>query len=592
MNRRSFLQGAVVTRASMLAAAPRPNILWIIAEDFSPDLGCYGNRLVHTPHADWLASEGVRFENAFVTAPVCSASRSAIATGMYQTSIGAHQHRSHRSDGYRLPAPVRVFTEYFHEAGFHTSNVTTVTPDLRGSGKTDFNFQAGNVFAGTDWNQRKTGQPFYAQINFPETHRAFRPFPARPVSRSGAVPPPYYPDHPAAREEWALYLETAQNLDVKIGKVLDRLRAEGLMEETIVIFFGDHGRPMPRCKQFLYDGGIRIPFIVRAPEKFRPAGFRPGSVRRDLVSAIDITATSLQLAGIEPPPHMQGRPLFGEKARPREFVFAARDRCDETPDRIRSVRDARFKYIRNFHPERAWAQRNNYKDTAYPMLRLTRDLHRAGKLTPAQARFLDARRPAEELYDLRSDPHELRNLADSPEHRKTLARMRAALKEWIATTGDQGETPERQVPVEETRYRTQVNGWCTRTFAEASKEGGVLKVVCGGQTNSILRSCVAEGGGLTLKFRARSTAIRPRTLFWGTMDKMVFQPGPENRVELDFRADGEWRSYSVPFRVSGFLGVVGLDLGPGEGVIEFDSIELSRDKPGGSETIETWDFEA
>ncbi|MEB2363886.1 MAG: sulfatase-like hydrolase/transferase, partial [Bryobacterales bacterium] len=217
MKRRSFLQAAAVSSYSMVAAAARPNILWIIGEDFSPDLGCYGNSLVHTPQLDRLASEGVRFSHAFVTAPVCSASRSAIATGMYQTSIGAHHHRSHRTDGYRLPAPVQVFTEYFREAGYHTSNVITAATGLRGTGKTDFNFHADRVFDGTDWQQRKPGQPFYAQVNFPETHRAFRPSPERPINRAKSIPPPYYPDHPAAREEWAMYLETAQNLDAKAG---------------------------------------------------------------------------------------------------------------------------------------------------------------------------------------------------------------------------------------------------------------------------------------------------------------------------------------------------------------------------------------
>lgn len=592
MKRRSFLQAAAISGTSMLAAAARPNILWIIGEDFSPDLGCYGNSLVHTPHLDRLASEGVRFSHAFVTAPVCSASRSAIATGMYQTSIGAHHHRSHRTDGYRLPAPVQVFTEYFRKAGYHTSNVVTAATGLRGTGKTDFNFHAERVFDGTDWQQRKPGQPFYAQVNFPETHRAFRPSPERHIDRAKAIPPPYYPDHPAAREEWAMYLETAQNLDAEAGKVLVRLRDEGLLEETIVFFFGDHGRPMPRGKQFLYDEGIRIPLIVRIPEKFQPPGFRPGSVRDDLVSAIDITATSLKLAGIEPLGHMQGRPFLGANTKPREYVFAARDRCDETSDRIRAVRDARFKYIRNYHPDRAWTQPNNYKDTAYPMLRLLRDLDRAGKLNAAQARFMAAKRPVEELYDTHSDPYELRNLADSPEHARTLERMRGVLKEWVASTGDKSEIPEQPAAVEDTSYRTQVDGWCTRAFAAATRTGEALKVVCKGKTNSILRSCVTEGGDLVLEFRARSAAIRPQMMFWGTIDKMVNQPDPGNRAKLEFRPDGKWHDYSVPFRAAGFLGVIGLDLGPGEGSIEFDSIRLLRKTSSKTEVVERWDFAA
>ncbi len=588
MNRRSFLH---VTAASpLLAAPPSPNILWIIAEDFSPDLGCYGNHVVNTPNLDRLAAEGVRFTNAFVTGPVCSASRSAIATGMYQTSIGAHQHRSHRHDGYQLPGGVRVLTDYLRAAGYYTANVTTAAPGVRGTGKTDFNFNAPRPFDGTDWNQRGTGQPFYAQINFTETHRAFHRCPERPIDRRKAVPPPYYPDTPAAREDWAMYLETAQNLDLKVGKALERLRQENLIEETVIFFFGDHGRPMPRGKQFLYDEGIRIPLIVRIPDKLRPPEFHPGSVREDFVSAIDITATSLAAARIEVPRHMQGQPFLWGSAQPRDCIFAARDRCDETPDRIRTVRDKRFKYIRNFHPERPWAQPNNYKDTAYPMLRLMRQLHRDGKLTPDQARFLAPRRPAEELYDLTADPHELANLAGKPEHRATLVRMRGQLDKWIAETRDQGEKPESPVPPEEFQYRSQVDGWCTRPFSEGSKRAGLYRVVCSGKANGVLRSCVTDGGDLTLEFRARSTSIRPRRLFWGTIDAMAFQPGQDNWINLECRADGAWHEYSVPFRIQGFLGVIGLDLGPGEGVIEFDWIRLRRAAPGAGEIIENWDF--
>lgn len=320
--RRSFLKASAA--ASLGTFLPgcrretaRPNILWIISEDFSPDLGCYGNPLVHTPNLDRLASEGVRFTRAFVTGPVCSASRSAIATGMYQTSIGAHNHRSHRDDNYRLPEGIHVFTHYLRQAGYHTSNVLTAAPDVRGTGKNDFNFNVDNPFDGTDWNQRKPGQPFYAQINFSETHRAFKRFPDRPIDPAKVQLPPYYPDHPAVRLDWALYLDTAQHLDVKVGKVLQRLRDEGLEEDTIIIFFSDHGRPMPRGKQFLYEGGIHIPLIVKIPEKYRPQGYKPGTVNDQLVSAIDITATTLALAGVDIPSHMQGLPFYGASAAPR-----------------------------------------------------------------------------------------------------------------------------------------------------------------------------------------------------------------------------------------------------------------------------------
>jgi arylsulfatase A-like enzyme len=311
----------------------RPNVLWIIAEDFSPDLGCYGNKLVQTPNIDRLATQGVRYTNAFVTAPVCSAARSALVTGMYQTSVGGHNHRSHRDDDYRLPEGVRPFTHYLREAGYHTSNLRAKASGIGGTGKTDFNFNVENVYDGDDWGQRTQGQPFYAQINFSETHRAFERFPDHPVNPAEVELPPYYPDHPAVREDWAVYLDTAQHLDVKVGDVLDRLEKEGLAENTIVIFFGDHGRPMPRGKQFLYEGGIRIPLIVRIPEEFRPAEFVPGSVEERLLSHIDITATTLKFAGVEPPGNMEGQVFIGDGAKFRDYVIAARDRCDETVDR-------------------------------------------------------------------------------------------------------------------------------------------------------------------------------------------------------------------------------------------------------------------
>ncbi len=231
----------------------RPNILWLIAEDLSPDLGCYGTHHVHTPNIDRLAREGTRFTHAFATAPVCSASRSALMTSMYQTSIGAHQHRTDPKGP--LPDGIRVITEQFREAGWFTCNQAGTNREQ--AGKTDLNFTAGELFDGIDWAERSSGQPFFAQVNFSETHRNFTRDPDRPVDPDQVDLPPYYPDHPVTRRDWADYLECAQNLDRKIGAVLARLEEEGLAEDTIVFFFGDHGRAHVRGKQFLYEGGGR-----------------------------------------------------------------------------------------------------------------------------------------------------------------------------------------------------------------------------------------------------------------------------------------------------------------------------------------------
>jgi len=460
MNRRDFLRAvglgvaaAAIPRRLLAdeAAQDRPNVLWILSEDISPDLACYGAAAVQTPNLDNLASQGVRFTNAFTTGPVCSASRSAMITGMYQTSIGAHHHRSHRNDGYALPEPVKLITEYFREAGYFTANVKTAAPGVRGSGKTDFNFQFKNAFDGTDWNQRKSGQPFFAQLSISVTHRGghwkdLHEKLKNPVDPAKVKLPPYYPDHPIAREDWATYLNSIQLMDQYVGKILARLDDEGLAENTVVIFIGDHGRCHVRGKQWLYDGGIHIPLIIRWPGKLRA-----GQVCDYLISAIDISATVLEVAGIEPAKHMEGKVFLrpvGEKVwKPvtnRKYIVAARDRCDETIDRIRCVRTKRYKYIHNFMPERPYTQINRYKERSYPMLGLMRELHTQGKLNSMQALFMAPRKPDEELYDLQNDPYEIKNLTASPQHQKKLKMMRATLDKWIAETGDMGQFTEKQ----------------------------------------------------------------------------------------------------------------------------------------------------
>jgi len=446
--KRSFLMGLVVIAAIVAvwdgadcsAADERPNVLWIVSDDVSPDFGCYGDPLAKTPHVDQLAREGVRFNRAYTTAPVCSASRSAFFTGMYQTTIGAHNHRSHRGDGFRLPDGIGTIMDYFRSGGYFT--VSLADNELGTNGKTDYNFELDMTFDGKDWSERAAGQPFFAYANIKEPHRGFvKPSDvAEPVDPDKVVPPPYYPNVPLVREDWAAYLNSIEVLDQKVGRVLAKLANEGLAENTIVFFFGDHGRPHIRGKQFLYEGGIRVPLIVRWPAS--PNIVRPGRIAEALVSAIDIPATSLKLAGIEPPESMQGQVFLGSDTERRTMIFAARDRCDGTVDRIRAVRNFRYKYIRNFMPERAYTQLNAYKERSYPVLGLMRELKAAGKLTQGQAHFMAETRPREELYDLQVDPYEMHNLALDTTYRQPLRRMGRLLDEWIAETDDQGAQPE------------------------------------------------------------------------------------------------------------------------------------------------------
>ena len=436
----------VVITACSVEQAP-PNILWIMVEDQSDHYGPYGETLAKTPNVDRLAAEGVKFTQAFVTAPVCSAARSALITGMYQTSINAHHHRGFRGEfKNELPPEVTPIPTLLKQAGYFVTNGRLTAPgsDELGVGKTDYNFvYADDLYDGGDWAEREPGQPFFAQVQLRggkfRNQQTLEP--REGVHTNGINPadvtlPPYYPDDPVLRKDWAQYLESIEHVDWEVGRLMKRLENEGVADNTVVFFFTDHGVSHARGKQFLYEEGIKIPLIVRARGRISA-----GSVRDDLVAHIDITATTLDLAGVGIPESMEGRPLFGPSAQPRSYVVSARDRCDETVEHMRSVRTDRYKYIHNYLPERPHLQANRYKDNK-AIIKTIRELHAAGKLNPDQERLFTVPRPAEELYDLDSDPHELTNLAAEPAHEEALNLLRKHLDDWIQTTNDQGQTPE------------------------------------------------------------------------------------------------------------------------------------------------------
>jgi N-sulfoglucosamine sulfohydrolase len=413
----------------------RPNIVLILAEDIGPDLGCYGTPGLATPHLDRLASEGTLFRNCFCTSPVCSPSRSAMMTGMHQNAIGANQHRTKEKKP--LPAGGRPFLHILRDAGYYRAI------GCGHSAKTDLNFQTGNLFDGKNWKGRKEGQPFFAQITLANTHRSWSRDKERPIDPEKVAIPPYYPDTPFVRRDWANGLEEIQKMDGKVGAILARLEEEGLAKNTVVIFAGDNGRCHIRGKQFLYDGGIHVPLIVRRPDDARrPSDARHGTVCDDLVSAIDIPAAILVLAGCGIPAGMQGRDFLDRTAPRREYVFAARDKMDNTHDAMRAVRSKKFKYILNLMPERAWCQFNAYKEKQYPVLALMNVMHAEGTLTPAQDRFMATCKPEEELYDLAADPHEINNVTADPEYGEVLAAMRRELARWQKKVGDKGVSEE------------------------------------------------------------------------------------------------------------------------------------------------------
>jgi len=431
--------------SNCLSAADRPNIVWIVVDDMSCHFGYQGDPLTSTPNVDKLAKSGIVFSKAYATSPVCSTFRSAMITGMYQTAIGAHHHRSGRGEEkIYLPEPVRTIPELFHEAGYYTTISNTEATRF---GKQDYNFEydQSKLYDGFDPSKRQPGQPFFAQFqlqggkhrhNISKYQKLRKELGPASVPREKVQLPPYYPDHPVVREDWAAYLDTVSYTDLEVGRIIKRLESNGDLKNTVIFFLTDHGISHIRGKQFLYEEGIKIPFVVWGP------GIIPKSNdRTDLIAHIDLAATSLQLAGIPIPEWMQGRSLFGPDVQTREFVVSARDRCGETIDRIRSVRIGDFKYIRNFHPQRPYLQPSQYKDRK-PFMPVVRQLYADGKLNDAQSLMFAKTRPEEELYHLSGDPWEVQNLAGDPNYQEVVAQCRGILANWILDSNDQGRFPE------------------------------------------------------------------------------------------------------------------------------------------------------
>jgi arylsulfatase A-like enzyme len=474
-------------------AVDRPNILWFVVDDMSANFSCYGETTIQTPQVDRLAREGTRFANAFITAPVCSPCRSALITGMYQTSIGAHHHRSGRgTEKIHLPEGVTPIPALLKAAGYFTCIGTGLTGAAAspkkgkkaGSafGKTDYNFEWDPaIYDSPDWAGRAAGQPFFMQVQLAGaklrggTDESAQKLSARAAAEFGSAVkpedvtlPPYYPRDPVLLRDWAAYLDAVRFTDQHVGKVIARLEQERLLENTLIVFMTDHGISHARGKQFLYNEGAHIPFVVRGP------GVPKGAVRDDLIEHIDLAAITLAAAGSPIPAAMQGKNVFATDYRPRETVFAARDRCDETVERIRSVRTDRFLYIRNFHPQRPHLQPNAYKD-GKSIVQTLRALHSAGKLDSLAESLLFAEtRPAEELYEWTSDRWQVKNLAADPAHRETLETLRARLDRWMEETKDRGPESEAMYDSDMKAYLGKGNPQVERNIAQMkqwAKEG-------------------------------------------------------------------------------------------------------------------------
>jgi len=448
----------------------RPNILLLMAEDLSPRIGAFGDPVAITPNLDQLAAEGVRYTNVYTASGVCATNRAATIVGMAQESFGAQHMRSYSqgpADYMPVPPPgVKAFPELLRGAGYYT--FTTVKLDYQFSGvmpgQGPFTIWDRETWAG-DW-QTPEAQPFFGYMNFQATHESgiFERWTwpqnmghllaqvihirAHRHTRDQVFPehvqvPPYYPDTLPLRTDIARQYNNIITMDRNVGQVLRQLEVDGLADQTIVIWTSDHGDGLPRAKRELFDSGLHVPMIIRWPHKWRPEGVRPGSVDDRMISFVDIAPTILSLAGAPIPGFIQGRAFAGpaEEA-PRRYSFAARDRIDSRPDRQRSVRDERYKYIRNYDRQ-AGAQHLEYRDTARGMQDLWR-AQQAGELNEIQRQWFEPR-PAEYLFDTAFDPHEINNLADDPMFAETLQRMHAALSMHKTMITDYSDMKEAEM---------------------------------------------------------------------------------------------------------------------------------------------------
>lgn len=424
--------------ALSVCGAGRPNILWITSEDNSPYLGCYGDPLAHTPHLDRLAAQGVRYRHAFANAPVCSTARTTLITGMYASSLGVQHHRSRVA----IPESFQLYPEHLRAAGYFCSN----------NSKTDYNVASARNL----WNEssprahfknRAPGQPFFAVFNFTTSHESqVAPKGGKTTFRvppEKIVLPPYHPDTPDIRRDWANYYDQMTLMDEQVGKLLAELEQAGLADETIVFYYSDHGGALPRSKRNLHDSGTRVPLILRFPPKWAHlAPAKPGEWVNDLVSFVDFPPTIFSLCGVPIPAHYEGRPFLGEKkVAPREHVFLLRGRMDERYDTIRAVRDAEFRYVRNYAPHRPWGQHYSYPFQVQPSMRSWFAEFTAGRCNEAQAAYWKPK-PGEEFYQLADDPFEIRNRIAEPPPAARVAKLRAALRTEILKTRDTGFIPE------------------------------------------------------------------------------------------------------------------------------------------------------
>lgn len=424
----------------------KPNIVWIVCEDISPFLHTYGNNEVKTPNLDQLAKEGVKYTNVFTTAGVCAPSRSSIITGMYPMSIGTQHMRTlgggkfSAVPGYSavVPAYVKCFPEYLRMNGYFCTN----------NEKQDYQFEApvtawdeNSLNAG--WRNRPDDEPFFSVFNFAITHESqlfMREGDSLWVNPDKVTVPPIYPDTKTVRRGIARLFTNIEIMDSQVGQIIQMLKDDGLYDKTIIFFYSDHGGALPWMKREIIERGTHIPFIIRFP-----GGKGAGTVDDQMISEVDFAPTVLSLAGVKIPSYMQGQAFLGsQKAeQPRKYCYAARDRMDTEYDRVRSVRDDRYRYVYNYMPDKPYYQNIEYRKSI-PMMKEILKLKDEGKLPPITNSWFGTK-PVEELYDEVNDPYDLHNLADDPEYQDKLIELRAAFQNWTNTVGDKSSMPEKEM---------------------------------------------------------------------------------------------------------------------------------------------------
>jgi uncharacterized sulfatase len=440
LTRRAFTSLAAAGGLARAAQAERPNILWLTCEDMGPEMGCYGDAYSNTPNLDRLASRGLRYDCAWSNAPVCAPARTTIISGVYPTCTGSEHMRSLLP----MPAGMKMYPQYLREAGYYVSN----------NSKEDYNLdKPAEVWhdssAKAHWRNRKGAQPFFSIFNFTITHESqLRTRPHNWIhDPAKARIPAYHPDTQDSRQDWAQYYDNITTMDKMSADVLSQLAADGLSDNTIVFFYGDHGSGMPRSKRWPYNSGLHVPLIVHFPEKWRslaPKEYKPGASTRRLVSFVDLAPTLLSLAGLQPPGHMQGHAFMGQHEAPHQpYLYGFRGRMDERYDLVRSVRDDRYVYLRQYMPHMIYGQHIAYMFQT-PTTQVWRRMFDLGVLNEVQNRFWQPK-PPEELYDLSADRDEVKNLAADPAHKATLERFRKAERDWVLKVRDVGFLSEDEI---------------------------------------------------------------------------------------------------------------------------------------------------